>query len=128
MPIGQQIKILRKSLKLTQAEFADRLGLKMNTIATYEGGQKVPSGVAFNSICKEYNVRAEWLRDGTGEMYAEDHNLENLSRRHGLSESEHMAVELFIGLAPETRSEIVRCLGKLGEALAATSKQSSWQR
>ena len=39
----ERIKELRKSLGITQQEFADKLGLKRNTIATYEIGKAVPS-------------------------------------------------------------------------------------
>ena len=34
--IGSRIKQIRKSRELTQQAFAERLGLKQNTIATYE--------------------------------------------------------------------------------------------
>lgn len=38
----ERIKELRKSLGITQQDFADKLGLKRNTIATYEIGKAVP--------------------------------------------------------------------------------------
>lgn len=65
----ERLKTLRKALDLTQQEFADRIGMKQNTIATYEMGRAIPSDPAVRSICREFNVNEEWLRNGTGEMF-----------------------------------------------------------
>lgn len=65
----ERIKNLRSSLKMTQQKFADRLGLKRQTIAAYEIGNIVPSDSTLLLICKEFNVNEEWLRSGTGEMF-----------------------------------------------------------
>ncbi|MBD5509937.1 MAG: helix-turn-helix domain-containing protein [Lachnospiraceae bacterium] len=65
----ERIKNLRNSLKITQQKFADRLGLKRQTIAAYEIGNIVPSDSTLLLICKEFNVNEEWLRSGTGEMF-----------------------------------------------------------
>ena len=67
--MNTRIKDLRKSLKLTQQEFADRLGLKRNTVATYELGRIAPSDAVIVSICREFSVNESWLREGTGEMF-----------------------------------------------------------
>ena len=40
--MNERIKEVRKSLGLTQQEFADRIGVKRNTVATYEGGRNIP--------------------------------------------------------------------------------------
>lgn len=59
---------------MTQREFGERIGVKQNTIATYEMGKgRVPSSQTLKSICREFNVNEEWLRDGTGDMF-EDMN------------------------------------------------------
>lgn len=54
---------------MTQQKFADKLGLKRQTIATYETGRNEPMDNIIKSICREFNVNEEWLRYGTGEMY-----------------------------------------------------------
>lgn len=69
--MNTRIRLLRKSLKLTQQEFADRIGVKRNTIATYELGRSEPSNSAVSLICREFNLNEEWLRHGTGEMFKE---------------------------------------------------------
>lgn len=70
MSVGSRIKELRKAQKppITQQEFADRVGIKQSTVATYEADRNVPSDAVISLICREFNVREAWLRDGTGEM------------------------------------------------------------
>jgi transcriptional regulator with XRE-family HTH domain len=62
------MKELRKILGVTQQELADKLGLKRNTIATYEIGKASPSDRVISDLCNKYNVNEEWLRTGNGEM------------------------------------------------------------
>lgn len=67
--MNDRIKAVRKALDLTQQEFGDRLGVKRNTIATYETGKSSPSDAAVSLICREFNVNESWLRTGEGEMF-----------------------------------------------------------
>lgn len=64
-----RLKELRKALNLTQQKFADKLGVKQNTIAQYEMGRNDPSDAVIISICREFNVSENWLRNGEGEMF-----------------------------------------------------------
>ncbi len=64
-----RIKSLRKSLDLTQQEFADRIGLKRNSVASYEIGRNEPMDAVILSICREFNVNEKWLKTGVGEMF-----------------------------------------------------------
>lgn len=66
-----RIKSLRKSLDITQQEFADRIGLKRNSVASYEIGKNYPMDTVIKSICREFNVNEEWLRTGEGDMFEE---------------------------------------------------------
>ena len=67
--MGERIKELRKSLKMTQQEFADRLNIQRGSIASYETGRISPSNATISLICKELNVSEDWLRNGEGDMY-----------------------------------------------------------
>lgn len=64
----ERLKTVRKALHLTQQDMADRLGLKRNTIATYEIGKAQPSDRTIADICREFNINEAWLRTGEGEM------------------------------------------------------------
>lgn len=67
--MDERIKELRKALKLTQQEFADKVGVKRNTIAQYETGRNPPIDAVVTSICREFRVSETWLRSGEGEMF-----------------------------------------------------------
>lgn len=67
--MNEQLKLLRKELNITQQEFADRLRISRNTVATYEAGKSNPSDAAISLICREFSVNEEWLRTGIGEMF-----------------------------------------------------------
>lgn len=62
--MNERLKKIRKALDLTQQEFANRIGVKRNTVATYEMGRSSPSDSAVSLICREFNVNENWLRNG----------------------------------------------------------------
>jgi HTH-type transcriptional regulator/antitoxin PezA len=67
--LNERLKKLRKTLDMTQQEFADRIGIKRNSLANYETGRNTPIDAIIVSICREFNVNEEWLREGKGEMF-----------------------------------------------------------
>ena len=67
--MNERIKKLRKSLGLTQQEFAEQIGSVQNTITGYETGRRIPSNQVISLICMKFNVNQSWLRDGEGEMF-----------------------------------------------------------
>ena len=69
--MNERLKKLRKTLDLTQQEFANRLNVGRNNIAGYETGKRSPSDAVISLICREFNVSEEWLRNGVGEMFIE---------------------------------------------------------
>ena len=68
MSIASRTSELRKSLGLTQQAFADRLGITRGAVSKYDIDATDPSDAVISLICREFNVREAWLRDGTGEM------------------------------------------------------------
>lgn len=67
--MNERIKELRKALDLTQQKFADTLGVKRNTVGQWECGINSVTDQVVTSICREFNVNENWLRNGTGEMF-----------------------------------------------------------
>ena len=68
MSVGLRIRQVRKAYGLTQQAFADQLGLKQNTIATYEIEKTTPSERTLLDICRVFHVNEDWLRAGQGDM------------------------------------------------------------
>lgn len=96
MSVGSRIKELRKAQKspITQQEFADRVGIKQSTVATYEADRNVPSDAVISLICREFNVREAWLRDGTGEMLEQLTEDEDRARFFGDLSKENASPEV----------------------------------
>lgn len=69
MESNKRVKLLRKTLGLTLQEFGGRLGVSYAAISQIETGKTDLSNRMVLSICREYGVSEEWLRNGVGEMF-----------------------------------------------------------
>lgn len=92
--MNERIKDIRKELRLTQQQFADRLGVARNNIAGYETGKRSPSDAVISLICRVFNINESWLRTGEGEMF------EQVSESDQLSEA---VADLMKGLTLEDK-------------------------
>ena len=103
--MNNRIKQIRKSLGLTQAEFGKRLGLKQNSIALIESGERNTSEQTIHSLEREVNVQEKWLRTGEGQPYIEMSKKERIARFLGevmADEEESFRVRFFEALASYT--------------------------
>lgn len=70
--IGDRIKSLRKEeCLMTQAQFAERLGVTNAHISKIEKGLTTPSEALIKLICKSFGVSEYWLKDGIEPIYAD---------------------------------------------------------
>lgn len=104
----ERVKELRKKLGLTLEKFGEKLGVTKQTISRIENGVNSLTEQMLKSICREFNVNEEWLRNGTGEMFspAPSDALYKLKQDYNLSESDYVMVEKFVSLRPEARQII----------------------
>lgn len=105
----ERIRKLRRILDLTQEKFAERIGIKRNTVATYESGRNEPVDSVVALICREFHVNEEWLRNGTGEMFAQDSEdeMQALTEKYSLSAADRILIEKFVSLKADTRNAIL---------------------
>lgn len=71
MKSSECVRELRKSLGLTMDAFGSRLGVSKQTISNIENGNREMTEHMFKSICREFDVNPDWLRDGSGPMFKE---------------------------------------------------------
>lgn len=118
--MNERLKKLRKALDLTQVEFAERIGTVQNTITGYESGRRNPSNPVISSICKEFNVNEEWLRNGTGEMFkaAPCDTLDALAAQYGLSHGDYILIEKFISMKAQSRQVLVDYITEVSAAFS----------
>ena len=103
--MNHRIRELRKLLGLTQAEFADNIGLKQSSLSNIE--RNGPTEQIIKSICSIYHVNEDWLLTGKGEIFITSPYEKDLS-------------EIFNSLHPATQEHLLKTareLLKLQEAL-----------
>ena len=67
--MNERIRNLRKYLGLTMEKFGEQLGVGKTAISNIENGNRNVTEQMCKSICREFNVNEDWLRNGTGEMF-----------------------------------------------------------
>ena len=119
--MNERIKKLRRHLDLTQQEFADRIGVKRNTIANYEIGRNVPIDSVLALIVREFHVSEAWLRSGEGEMFAPAPTsaLDALAQEQKLTHGEYILIEKLLHLKPEVRQGILDYIMEVAAAVNA---------
>ncbi len=67
--MNERLKLLRKYLKLSQAEFGNKIFLTQNHISSLEKGRRVLSDRTIKLICSTFGVDEKWFRTGEGNMF-----------------------------------------------------------
>lgn len=70
-PLNERITETRKSLKLSQSAFGERIGVSRDVIKNIDNNlvDAETKPLLIQQICKEYNVNRVWLETGEGEMF-----------------------------------------------------------
>lgn len=58
---GEQLKIARETIGLTQEQVASKVGVNKQTISSYENGHGWPSANVFLRLCMLYGIDARNL-------------------------------------------------------------------
>ncbi|WP_279193874.1 helix-turn-helix domain-containing protein [Holdemania massiliensis] len=103
--IGDRVKMIRESLKMSQEEFGGKIGITRASISNIEKGLRNMSDQTLKSICREFNVDFFWLRDGLGEMFMEapETIVDELADEYKLSEVGKALVKFYVNLDPGLR-------------------------
>lgn len=80
MNTGERLQKARKALHVTQVEFGESLGITQSAISSVESGKVRLTDRLAQSIQSNYNINAEWLRTGEGEMFLEPSEDEQLAQ------------------------------------------------
>lgn len=66
---GERIKKCRRVLGLSQADFANKIGISRITLARYESGERQPDAGVLLQISRIFKISIDWLLTGQGEMF-----------------------------------------------------------
>lgn len=107
----RNLKILRKSLKMTQKDFASSLGIGYTTYNGYETGAREPKSDFWIAVAQKYNVTIDYLMGYTNGP----HETKQPAPTNGdeLAEDDKRIIELLHQLTPENRERIVEIIKAL---------------
>jgi len=69
MTINERLALVRKSLKLTQRDFAKKISVATGFIASMETGDRKVNPRIMKLVSSIYDVNIQWLETGEGEMF-----------------------------------------------------------
>ena len=106
--MNTRIKQIRESKGLSQAEFAEMLNLKRNSISLIEVGKRNPSDRTILDICNTFNVSEKWLRTGEEPIWIQAPNstMEKLRQEFDLDEFSYNLVHEYLKLDSNTRQTV----------------------
>lgn len=101
----ERIKAVQQHTKMTQTAFADKIGISRTALQKLQSGENNPSEQTIRAICREFNIRRQWLEEGIGDMFVPE------------AEDDQIIEEAFA-----QRSEFVKALFK-----AITKTPGGWE-
>ena len=124
--MNERIKRLRKELGLTLEKFGERLGVSKVAISLIENGKNALTDQMLKSICREFNVREEWLRNGEEPMFNgfPQTVLDELCEQYDLDTLDKQIVDIYISLPKQLRDSVKDHIKKAyfnGEAKKSSS-------
>lgn len=124
--MNERLKKLRKALALTQQEFADRIGIKRNSFANYETGRNTPIDAIIVSICREFNVNEDWLRNGVGDMFLSTDRNTDIAKitKQLLNEESDSFKNRFVSMLANLTIEEWEFLEKIAKKLCDTDNEN----
>ena len=71
MTQGERVRFIRKhsNVNLTLEKFGERIGLRKSSLSQIENDINALTDSNIKAICREFDVREDWLRNGTGEPF-----------------------------------------------------------
>lgn len=107
--IGNRINSIIKSLNIKKVRFAERIRVDQSYVTQLTNNKRKPSDRIIADICREFNVREEYLRCGEEPMFVNtpSSTMEQLKKEFNLDEFSYNLVYEYLKLEPDQR-DVVR--------------------
>lgn len=128
MTINERIRWFRKDhLRVSQAEFAQVIGMKQTSVSTFERNGASVSDQIVKSICMAFSVNESWLRTGEGEMLEqpETFSLDQYLKERGCTTLEMEIVKAYFELDIDTRQKVFEVFEHFQSKITAAKEQLS---
>lgn len=124
--LAGRLYAIRKELDLSQEEFGSKIGITRSAICNYENGTRPISEQVILAVCREFGVRPEWLRDGSGDVFTQSSEADPLdallkSRDVPADDLETIksVIGAFLELKKPSRDAVVEFVRKCAEKMNA---------
>ena len=113
--MNSRLKDIRKALRLTQKEFAARLGITDSGISRLEKGQNQLTDQLIRAICREYKVNYEYLKNGIGEMFVEVPQtvVDELCEQYDLDDFDRIILQEYLKMDEASRNVLKTYIRKI---------------
>lgn len=103
----ERIRIVRKTEKLSQKEFGEKLGVSRDVMANIENNRVVPNETFLQLLCSVFHINQKWLRTGEGEMFHTEKafSLDEYVRAHDFSDVELRILKAYLDIPKELREK-----------------------
>ncbi|MCR1953174.1 helix-turn-helix domain-containing protein [Clostridium sp. DSM 100503] len=114
--MNERLRILRETLNLSQEVLGDKINVTRSHISSLEKGKRSITDRIVIDICREFNVNEEWLRNGTGEMFAKSDtfSLDDFLKKNNATALETNIIKAIVtsyfGVSEEFRDEFINKL------------------
>lgn len=111
--IANRVKAVRREAGLNQLDFSKRIGITRQYLSLIESGERSPSDLVKNAICREYNICREWLEDGIEPMHPtqELNDIALITRAmEGQSENKKELIRMLASMPDELLDQFVEYL------------------
>jgi len=124
MEIFERLKYIRKTLNLTQKNFAKEIGLSQTSLGMIEVGDRKVQDRHIKTICSLFNVNENWFRTGNGEMFIklEDSIFKQLSEKYNLNEKDLSFIKHYLNMKPQNRQYLLNMILNMADAIRADFK------
>lgn len=124
MEIFERLKYIRKTLNLTQKNFAKEIGLSQTSLGMIEVGDRKVQDRHIKTICSLFNVNENWFRTGNGEMFikVEDSIFKQLSEKYNLNEKDLSFIKHYLNMNPQNRQYLLNMILNMADAIQADFK------
>ena len=106
--LDKRIRNIRKELKMSQSEFAERMGVSQGTISWSEQPDKNVPDSTIKSICTIFNVNENYLLYGELPIFTQPDtfSLDNFIEERGGTDLEKEIIKTYFELDPEVRKAV----------------------
>ncbi|MBR4905173.1 MAG: helix-turn-helix transcriptional regulator [Selenomonadaceae bacterium] len=115
-----------EKLGLTQKAFGQKIGLGTQAINDIEKGRNALTDRNIEAICNTFGVNPDWLRNGAGEIFLAEKNLDDketlirsVKSEFDLNDKETMLLRTFLNLEPQYRTGVLKFAEEFSKTMAA---------